>query len=52
MSTFFQIKECAYHTQARPETKAKKDQSNVLENQGLTKKPQNIVDKCPETYYI
>jgi hypothetical protein len=52
MKPFFPDIKGAYHTEVSHQTKAKKEQSNVLENQGLTKKPQNIVDKHPETYYI
>lgn len=52
MKAFFQNIEGAYHTEVGPQMKGKKEQPNVLENQGLTKKPQNIVDKHPERYYI
>jgi hypothetical protein len=52
MNTFFGNIEGAYHTEVSPQMKGKKERANLLENQGLTKKPQNMVDKLPERYYI
>jgi hypothetical protein len=52
MNTFLRNSEGAYHTEVSPQMKGKKEQSNILENQGLTKKPQNMVDNLPERYYI
>ena len=52
MNTFFRNIEGAYHTEVSPQMKGKKECANLLEIQGLTKKPQNMVDKLPERYYI
>ena len=52
MKLFFQISKARIILKSAIKQKQKKEQSNVLENQGLTKKPQNIVDKLSETYYI